>query len=845
MRNTTRKPPTIPDHEVLRKIGGGAYGDIWMAQTVTGVLRAIKVIWRDDFDTEVDFEREFEGIMQYEPLSRSHPGLVPILHVGRAKLPAGDQFYYYVMELADDIERGQRFHPVEYSPRTLHTDLIAAQKEGGDAIDIDHCLEVGRLTAEGLDHLHQQELIHRDIKPSNIIYHAGVPKLADIGLVAPPGRNTYVGTQGFVPPEGPGSKQADLYALGKILYEMSTGEDRMDFPKLPECPFTGERAKRWRELNHLICDLCDPRPTARTVTSASALSAALLQLAEGQRFRRPHRLTRLLVVLIGLGLVGGICWWWGPSLVDQVNTAATQRVPLKVISDPIGAEVWTPEGEFLGTTPLASREVLSGEHLTYEFRLDGYATIRQDIVAHPPAVILEATLPVYAPPSVGQPWSDAVGMVYAPTSAELHTTSSYVTSYRMSVFQDATHTGEAPPPAYPVGNLKVNGVIRKFALLSEQQARQYCAKLTRLSIAQGRLTPDYEITPLLDHEVRTSNRSAEVRKAQRAPFRCQVRLIPYAQITLSLSTDTLPSIYIDGQPITYTTDYGRIILTGIKPGNRNILIETDGYRSFRKAVSVQESDNLALEIELKANNSVIFEHPWTNSLQLTLVPIHALLMAATHETTVAAYQTFCKETKHPLPSSPSYPQAPDHPVVNVSREDAVAFCKWLTKRERKRSLIGRNSIYRLPTDREWSRLAGLTGESGETPYERDINDSTLFAWGNAWPPPPRAGNFASQVGDTQPDRAIADYADPYVYTAPVGSFTPTATGLYDIAGNVYEWVRDDYGVGQYGVTRGASYRSYQPDNLYLKFRNIAYPDTANSETGFRIVLVKRSDPSAQ
>jgi hypothetical protein len=69
MPAANRTHPSIPDHDVLRKIGGGAYGEVWMARGVTGAMRAVKVVWREDFDDERTFEREFEGILKFEPIS--------------------------------------------------------------------------------------------------------------------------------------------------------------------------------------------------------------------------------------------------------------------------------------------------------------------------------------------------------------------------------------------------------------------------------------------------------------------------------------------------------------------------------------------------------------------------------------------------------------------------------------------------------------------------------------------------------------------------------------------------------------------------------------------------------
>src|SRR5213595_3438702 len=99
LQHSTTPPPSVPDHELLRRIGGGSYGEVWLARNVLGDYRAVKVIYRAKFEHDRAFEREFEGIQKFEPISRLHESQVDILHVGRND-EAG--YFYYVMELADD-----------------------------------------------------------------------------------------------------------------------------------------------------------------------------------------------------------------------------------------------------------------------------------------------------------------------------------------------------------------------------------------------------------------------------------------------------------------------------------------------------------------------------------------------------------------------------------------------------------------------------------------------------------------------------------------------------------------------------------------------------------------------
>ena len=98
-----RASPPVADHELLGIIGKGAYGEVWLGRhTRLSVLRAVKIVRRSQFAEARPFQREFEGIRRYEPISRGHPNLVNVLHVGGT-----DECFYYVMELADPAGGGE------------------------------------------------------------------------------------------------------------------------------------------------------------------------------------------------------------------------------------------------------------------------------------------------------------------------------------------------------------------------------------------------------------------------------------------------------------------------------------------------------------------------------------------------------------------------------------------------------------------------------------------------------------------------------------------------------------------------------------------------------------------
>lgn len=281
------RPPKIPGYKLFHPpFGEGAYGKVWLARNAKREWRAVKVVYLSKFDNRAaPYEREFTGVNRYKPVSGQHPGLLRVDFIGE-KL---DGYFYYVMELGDSVEPGWEREPAKYKPRDLLNERAGRE---GRRLPPRECARIGLALTDALQFLHQRGLTHRDLKPQNIIFVDGRPKMADLGLITEirplDETGTYVGTPGFMPPppESPGTLQADIYALGMLLYVISTGRNAALFPEIATTLVDPAEPADFLPLNAVILKACQADP-AKRYPSAEAMHRALEEALKSMEAESP------------------------------------------------------------------------------------------------------------------------------------------------------------------------------------------------------------------------------------------------------------------------------------------------------------------------------------------------------------------------------------------------------------------------------------------------------------------------------------------------------------------------------------------------------------------------------
>jgi formylglycine-generating enzyme required for sulfatase activity len=220
-------------------------------------------------------------------------------------------------------------------------------------------------------------------------------------------------------------------------------------------------------------------------------------------------------------------------------------------------------------------------------------------------------------------------------------------------------------------------------------------------------------------------------------------------------------------------------------------------------------------------------------------------------TTEVTNRQFARFNGRHSSATEQYPglDGPEQPVVNISWNEAAAYCNWLSDREglpRAYIMVDGdlrlaepvNSGYRLPTEAEWAWVARFSGGLG---------NERRFSWGAAMPPFDNAGNYADASAIDYFPNALLGYRDGAALTAKVASYESNPLGVFDLGGNVAEWTNDYYSsaateailmdplgpaTGPGRVIRGSSWRESTLSDLRLVARD--FGTGGQVDIGFRL-----------
>jgi len=272
----------------------------------------------------------------------------------------------------------------------------------------------------------------------------------------------------------------------------------------------------------------------------------------------------------------------------------------------------------------------------------------------------------------------------------------------------------------------------------------------------------------------------------------------------------------------------------------------DGYRLFYET-SLSQQMRLVLPASFEMGSSRREQGRRSNEVIRNVI-ISQPYYLGIKEVTNAEYRTF-----NPNYSSGSFAgislNEDNQPVVGLEWNEVAEYLNWLSIMDELqpvyefiagvyRPILPLRNGYRLPTEAEWDRASRLDAED-------QVN---TFGWGNSYPPDDRQANIADISSGNIFNVIVNNYSDGYVVTSEVGKFAPNSWGLFDLDGNVSEWVQDFYEVpvvtetevidpmgpldGRFHVYRGPNWRSGGISEIRLSYRG--FSDQSHDYIGFRI-----------
>jgi len=483
---------------------------------------------------------------------------------------------------------------------------------------------------------------------------------------------------------------------------------------------------------------------------------------------------------------------------------------VSISSTPAGATIRVDERE-TGTTP-ASFDVLRGEH-EVELELAGHKTWRAELV-------VVANTPMELPQVQLELADGLLQLRSEPAGAQVTLGSEAAgrTPVDLELASGETHVVTLFKPGYELAS-------RRVTLASGEEQ----ALTIRLAARYG--TIELDVSPP-DAEVRIGGRSVDARKRQRLvalPQRIRVARAGY--VTRNLTVTPRPGfsqrIRIELLTVEQDAKASNPRVTRAPDGQQLVLADTGSFVMGSPRGEPGRRPN---------------ETP--RPVELTRA-----FYVGVNEVTNAEFHKFRPEHRS-LPYQGKRLDGDSLPVTSVDWNDAARYCNWLSAREGRTAvyverggrLVARPPLgagYRLATEAEWAWIARFAGGHGAFRYP----------WGDELPPVPGSGNYADASASKLLSRTMSAYRDGFEVAAPVGRAKANPLGLYDLGGNVAEWVQDYYTIypahsgtpardpigpadGEYRVIRGSSWKGWSVTQLRLAYRD--YASEGRVDVGFRI-----------
>lgn len=666
-------------------------------------------------------ERELVERFRREPLlarKLAHPNIVRVFDISEA-----DSLFFISMEYIDG------------------TDLRSLIGRGV-AVPLSRFLSVFGQLCSALAYLHSQGIVHSDIQPANLMLDSqGTLKLIDFGVARELARNTKrkrvppAGNSEYTAPEVVAGQTptpaADIFSAGLVLFELLTGVPisgrsskdlppaRSEFPGVPI------------EMIRLLQSCMAPSPERRFRRMEELLSAAArLDLRVRANAAGPGNTTLANLLQDDPPIVKAVL----PTLAELLEAVERTHVGSGNLDLSPQAIELTPKGKIL--IPVLPE-------------LEWNRTL---LIASPkhisPETFLERT--------AGAPEREASEVYVVGFMFYEILLGKRIFSLEFQGFQGSDQQylwlswhGDLDRPARPLHQV-IPGYSERVSDTIGRMIEKHPEKRFR-SLREAREAVLALQAQLEKEDEKKSGTTVMVsRPAGTKPPRAARWPGIAAVLVLSLA---LPALFFWRRSILPK----RAESVSIKPEPKVEGAVTKS-RALTRSVVTETGEMLLVEAgEFRMGND-----QGRNALKGALqneAPQHSVYVRAFYidkfEVTNRHYRRFCEATGRHLPPNPSgfpnYVDRPDHPVINISWDDARAFAAWTGKR--------------LPTEAEWERAARGS-------------DSRLYPWGN----------------DYRPGKANLQDTGSLPQIAAVGSFKEDVSplGVMDLAGNVFEWVEDRY-----------------------------------------------------